>query len=62
MKTDSCALFGVQSGIPLIGLGVLMILFALVPLVMPGLLPLPFPIELVFIGFGIFLIWLGFTH
>jgi hypothetical protein len=62
MKTDSCVLFGVQSGIPPIGLGVLMILFAFVPLVMPGLLPLPFPIELVFIGFGIFLIWLGFTH
>ena len=62
MKRDSCALFGVKSGILIIGLGVLMILFALVPLFMPGLLPLPLPIELIFIGFGIFLMWLGFTR
>jgi hypothetical protein len=62
MKTDSCALFGVQSGVPIIGLGFLMILFVLVPLIIPGLLPLPLPIEMIFIGFGIFLIWLGFTR
>jgi hypothetical protein len=62
MKTNSCPLFGVESGFPVIGLGVLMILFALVPLIMPGLLPLPLPIDLIFIGFGIFLVWVGFTH
>lgn len=62
MQKDSCPIFGVQSSIPVIGLGILLILFALIPLVMPGMAPVPFPVGLIIIGFGLFLVWLGFTH
>lgn len=62
MKKDACPLFGVRSGAPVIGLGLLIILFAIVPLVMPGMVPLPVPIGIIFVGFGLFLIWLGVTR
>ena len=56
----TCPVFGVRSGGPIIGLGILMILFGLIPLGI-GDVPLPVPISLVFIGFGVFLIWAGLT-
>ena len=59
--TSGCPVFGVKSGGPLIGLGILLILFGLIPI---GILnmPLPLPIALLFIGFGAFLIWAGLTQ
>lgn len=57
--TGTCPLFGVESGGPVIGLGLLIILFGMVPLVSGSSDSFPLPFSLVFIGFGIFLIWLG---
>jgi hypothetical protein len=59
--SDRCPVFGVKSGGPIIGLGVLLILFGIIPLII-GSIPLPVPVALVFAGFGIFLIWAGLTH
>lgn len=54
-----CPLFGVESGVPIIGLGILLILFGIVPLLFLPAGTLPLPISAVFTGFGIFLIWAG---
>ena len=56
----SCPVFGVRSGAPIIGLGILIILLGIVPFSI-GQIPLPVPILLIFIGFGLFLIWAGLT-
>ncbi len=56
----SCPVFGVESGWPMIGLGILIILLGIVPFSI-GQIPLPVPILLIFIGFGLFLIWAGLT-
>jgi hypothetical protein len=58
---NRCPIFPVKSGIPIIGTGILLILFALVPMLIPGMTPLPLPALAVFIGAGLFLIWLGLT-
>jgi len=57
----SCPLsFGLKNGAPLIGLGALLIFAVAVPLLVPGSIPpVPFPVSLVFVGFGVFLVWLG---
>jgi hypothetical protein len=55
-----CPVFGVESGGPLIGLGVLLILFAIVPFFIAKM-PVLVPAVLLFTGFGIFLIWAGVT-
>jgi len=57
-----CPVFGVRSGGPIIGLGVLIILFGLIPLLFLQNTLLPVPIVILFIGFGIFLIWAGITQ
>ena len=57
-----CPVFGVESGIPLIGLGVLMMVFGIVPHLLSSPSPFPLPITGVFIGFGIFLIWAGVSR
>ncbi|MBP1929358.1 hypothetical protein J2741_001905 [Methanolinea mesophila] len=56
-----CPLFGVKSGVPPIGIGILLILFAVIPVAigMPGL---PFPVTIVFVAAGIFFIWMGFAR
>jgi hypothetical protein len=53
-----CPVFGVGSGVPLIGLGILLILFGFVPLFILHV-PFPAPIAIVLALFGVFLIWLG---
>ncbi len=60
--TDRCPIFPVRSGVPLIGLGILMLLFAIVPAMMPGMVPLPLPVAVLFIGAGFGMIWLGLTR
>ncbi|HOT04134.1 MAG TPA: hypothetical protein PK069_08140 [Methanolinea sp.] len=54
-----CPVFGVESGGPIIGLGLLIILFGVFPLISGSYRTLPLPISLLFIGFGIYLIVLG---
>jgi hypothetical protein len=56
----ACPIFGVESGGPLIGLGILLIFFAVIPVFIIKV-PLPVPAAFLFTGFGIFLIWAGIT-
>ena len=62
-ESDSarCPLFGVKSGGPIIGLGILIMFFGIIPVVIGGI-PLSVPVALLFIGFGAFLIWTGLTQ
>lgn len=55
-----CAVFGVEHGGPVIGLGILLILFGLISFGISRNL-FPVPVALLFVGFGIFLIWAGLT-
>jgi len=55
-----CPVFGVKSGGPIIGLGILMILFGIISFLVAQI-PVPVAVVLVFIGFGAFLIWAGIT-
>jgi len=54
----ACPVFGVESGGPLIGLGVLLIMFTIIPFFVIRL-SIPVPAALFFAGFGVFLIWAG---
>jgi len=56
----NCPVFGVSSGGPIIGLGILMILFGIIPY-LAARIPVPVSVVPVFIGFGAFLIWAGIT-
>jgi len=56
---SSCPVFGVESGGPVIGLGLLLILFGIFPLLPGAYRILPLPLTLLFIGFGTFLVILG---
>jgi len=59
-STDGTCPFaeGIENGLPVIGLGLFLILFALVPLIaVPRIMPLPVTIFLG--GSGIFMIWAG---
>jgi len=60
-STSRCPVFGVKSGGPVIGLGILVILFGLIPFLAIKI-PLPLPVALIFIAFGLFLIWAGITQ
>lgn len=60
-RDRGCPVFGVESGGPVIGLGLLMILFGLIPAAIEGI-RIPLPIALLFIGFGVFLTWAGLTR
>lgn len=60
-KEPCCPVFGVESGVPMVGLGILLILFSIIPfLILPGGI-MPVPVTAVLVGFGIFLIWAGLT-
>lgn len=61
-KEQICPVFGVRSGIPLIGLGILLILFGILPFFFIPAAPLPVPITVLFTGFGLFLVWAGLTR
>jgi len=52
-----CPVFGVKNGGPISGLGILLILFGIVPYI---LIPETMPAVIAFfVGFGIFLVWIG---
>lgn len=61
MRTEPCAVFPVKSGWPVIGLGILLICIPIITMIIGPSTALPLPISLLFIGFGLFLIWLGIT-
>jgi hypothetical protein len=56
-----CPTFGVESGVPIIGLGIIIILFGIIPILYQPARIIPVPVSATFIGFGIFLIWAGLT-
>lgn len=58
---EHCPVFGVQSGVPVIGLGLLILFFGIIPLIWLRQ-PVPIPVTIVFIGFGLFLVWAGMTQ
>jgi hypothetical protein len=57
---EPCGVFPVESGGPVIGLGLIFLLAALIPVIL-GIGTIAFPAVILFGGFGIFLIWLGLT-
>jgi hypothetical protein len=57
---EPCGVFPVESGGPVIGLGLIFLLAAIIPVIL-GIGPIAPPAVLLFGGFGIFLIWLGFA-
>jgi len=59
-EKKSCPVFVVESGGPIIGLGLLIIFFGIVSLVSGSVQALPLPHSLIFFGFGVFLVLLGF--
>jgi hypothetical protein len=59
MRTP-CGVFPVESGGPLIGMGILFLIVAFIPVLL-GIGTAALPAVFLFGGFGIFLIWLGFT-
>jgi hypothetical protein len=61
MREESCAIFPVRSGVPMIGLGLFLILAAAVTWFIGAGPDLVIPVTLIFGAFGIFLIWLGLT-
>ena len=54
-------MYAIKSGVPIIGLGILLILAGSIGFIVPGIPVPPFPVPLILVGFGLFLIWLGFT-
>jgi hypothetical protein len=54
-------LYAIKSGVPVIGMGLLLILMGLIGFVMPRTFPLDVVVTILFVGFGIFLVWLGLT-
>ncbi len=60
ITTAPCGVFPVESGGPVIGLGLLFLVIAIVPTLL-GINTVVSPISILFGGFGVFLIWLGIT-
>jgi hypothetical protein len=54
-------IYAIKSGVPVIGMGVLLILTGLLGLVLPRQFPIGTVGILIFTGFGIFLVWIGVT-
>ena len=56
-----CPVFGVRSGALPIGIGILLILFAVIPYII-GIQAVPLPVIIVFIAAGIFFMWMGLSR
>jgi hypothetical protein len=54
-------LYAIRSGVPVIGMGLLLILMGLMGFLFPRSFPRDPVLTLILAGFGIFLIWLGLT-
>ncbi len=62
MKTEPCAIFPVQSGVPVIGLGIFIAAIGIIGYLLSGEGAMPLPVAAILVGFGIFLIWLGIAR
>ena len=63
--SDGCPvtdLYAIRCGVPVIGLGILLILAGFLGFLVPGIPVPPFPVPEIFAGFGLFLIWAGLTR
>ncbi|HUU76513.1 MAG TPA: hypothetical protein VMW63_10590 [Methanoregulaceae archaeon] len=58
-SAKNCPVFGVESGIPPIGLGILLLLFAIVPFFIHGIPAPPLPVIAILIMSGAVFIWMG---
>ena len=59
---DGCPvtrLYAIKSGVPVIGMGLLFILMGVIGLLFPRTFPVDAVVTPLFVGFGVFLIWLG---
>jgi hypothetical protein len=56
-----CPVFGVRSGALPIGIGIVLILFAVIPYII-GIQAAPLPVIIVFIAAGIFFMWMGLSR
>jgi hypothetical protein len=61
-RGDSCPISGIRSGIPVIGIGIFLILIAVLPLCINGIPPVPLPAMVIFSAAGIFIIWIGISQ
>lgn len=59
MNSEHCALFPVESGIPVIALGILLVALPIVTYLVGSYEPLPLPVTVVLLASGFFMIWLG---
>jgi hypothetical protein len=62
---DGCPvtdLYAIKSGVPVIGLGILVILAGFLGFLVRGIPVPPFPVPEIFAGLGLFLIWAGLTR
>jgi hypothetical protein len=57
---EPCGVFPVRSGGPVIGLGLVLLTIAVLPYIL-GIGTTALPASILFGGFGLFLLWLGFT-
>jgi hypothetical protein len=54
-------IYAIRSGVPVIGIGLLLILVGALGLLLPQQFPIGPVAILLFAGFGIFLVWFGLT-
>ena len=54
-------IYAIKSGIPVIGMGLLLVLVGVLGLLVPRQFPIGTVAILIFVGFGVFLVWLGLT-
>jgi hypothetical protein len=57
-----CPIFPVERGGPVIGLGIILLLFVGIPYIGLGIPPLPLPAAVSIAGFGLCCIWAGLTR
>jgi len=60
--SDGCPVFGVRSKAVPIGLGLLLVIFAVVPLLTPGIPVPPLPVIAILIVCGVVFIWMGHSR
>ncbi|MDD1671481.1 MAG: hypothetical protein LUO82_00575 [Methanomicrobiales archaeon] len=62
MGSENCPIFPVSSGVPLISGGLLLLGMVIVGWLLGGTRMMPLVIALLFVAFGMFLLWLGVSR
>jgi len=60
-ERDTCPIFPVRSGVPIVGLGIFIVAIAIVMGVTGDRDAFPIPLAALLAVFGLFLVWLGVT-